>query len=83
VQRKDASVLPSCTPLYSSVDTLDFATVLAKGLAKRSGIPTYVSCSLSLANVGVSGDVKEQMEATQKVMSVIENACKACAKQLE
>jgi hypothetical protein len=72
-----------CTPLYSNIDTLDFATKLAIGIAKKTQIPTYVSCSLSLSAAGVGGEVKEQLEALEKINNVVHAVVKACAKQLE
>jgi hypothetical protein len=42
-----------------------------------------VSSSLSLSSVGVGGEVKEQIEAFQKIITVVNNVVKACEKQLD
>ncbi|KAI2642287.1 hypothetical protein GGS21DRAFT_298277 [Xylaria nigripes] len=61
---------PLATTIYSEQATLDFATRLAKILAKKTNMPVYVGNSISLANMGLGGTVEEEMEALKKVVAV-------------
>ena len=49
-----------CTTLYAIPSNVDFATRVAKIVAKRAGKPTYVGCSVGFGGVG--GEVEEEME---------------------
>ena len=51
---------PLCTSLYTDPSSIDFATRVAKIVAKKSGRPTYVGCSV---NLGMGARVEEEMEA--------------------
>ncbi|RDI78787.1 hypothetical protein Vi05172_g11174 [Venturia inaequalis] len=62
---------PLSTPLYSMGDTLDFATRMAKLLAKKMGVPCYVGNSMSFAGMGRGGDVEEEMEGFRLVVKVV------------
>jgi len=81
--KTDSSAIPACTPLYSNIETLDFTTKIAIGVAKRSRVPTYVSCTFTLSSAGVGGEVKEQVDAFQKIINVTNTVVKACETQLE
>ncbi|OCK76153.1 hypothetical protein K432DRAFT_306979 [Lepidopterella palustris CBS 459.81] len=59
------------TPLYTQSSTLDFATRLAKVLAKRVGKPVYVGNSISFAAAGMGGTVEEEMEAFKRCVEVV------------
>lgn len=61
---------PLSTALFTAEQTVDFATRLAKLVAKRSGRPTYVSSSLSLQSTILGGTVEEEMEAFQRVVRI-------------
>lgn len=52
-------------------DTLDFATRMAKLLAKKMGVPCYVGNSMSFAGMGRGGDVEEEMEGFRLVVKVV------------
>jgi hypothetical protein len=57
--------------------SLDFATRLAKAVARRSGKPTYVGSSMTFASAGMGGDVGEEMEGFRKVVDVVMSAIDA------
>ncbi|SPQ21278.1 7fa8779b-b04c-43b6-8860-922151f96b57 [Thermothielavioides terrestris] len=61
---------PLSTPLCTVEPTLEFATRLAKLLARRTQRPTYVGNSISFASTGLGGTVEEEMEAFKKVVEV-------------
>lgn len=50
--------------------TLEFTTRLAKLLARRTQLPTYVGNSISFASTGLGGTVEEEMDAFRKVVEV-------------
>ncbi|KAI5458432.1 hypothetical protein BGZ63DRAFT_426834 [Mariannaea sp. PMI_226] len=61
---------PLSTTLYSSESTLEFTARLAKLLARRTGLPVYVTNSMSFANAGMGGTVEEEMEAFKCIVQV-------------
>ncbi|KAI1438224.1 hypothetical protein GGR50DRAFT_691397 [Xylaria sp. CBS 124048] len=61
---------PLATTLYSAESSLEFATRLAKILAKKTNMPVYVGNSISLANMGLGGTAEEEMEALKQVVAV-------------
>lgn len=52
---------PSSTPLYSQPNTIDFATRMAKALARKTQKPCYVGWSGQFTGMGRGGDVEEEM----------------------
>ncbi|TLS25497.1 hypothetical protein PpBr36_07544 [Pyricularia pennisetigena] len=62
---------PLCTPLMTVEPTLEFATRLARLVAKRSGLPTYVGNSVSLMSAGMGGTADEEMEAFRAVVDAV------------
>ncbi|QDS77771.1 hypothetical protein FKW77_005123 [Venturia effusa] len=62
---------PLSTPLYSMGDSLDFATRMAKLLAKKLGVPCYVGNSMNFSGMGRGGDVEEEMEGFRLVVKVV------------
>lgn len=58
------------TPLCTVEPTLEFTTRLAKLLARRTQLPTYVGNSISFASTGLGGTVEEEMDAFKKVVEV-------------
>lgn len=70
-QRTSPTAQPLSTALYTQSQTLDFATRLAKILARRTGKPTYVGNSISFAGAGLGGTVEEEMEGMGKVVEVV------------
>jgi len=69
-KQKDSSALPMSTPLYSDIQTLDLADRLAKSVARKTNLPTYVGNSVSFFSAGRGGDVEEEMESFKKVVAV-------------
>jgi hypothetical protein len=61
---------PLSTPIYKEEPTFDFATRLARILAKRTQMHVYVSNSISLASTGLGGTFEEEMEAFKTVAEV-------------
>ncbi|KAK4138565.1 hypothetical protein BT67DRAFT_413035 [Trichocladium antarcticum] len=61
---------PLSTPLCTVEPTLEFTTRLAKLLARRTQLPTYVGNSISFASTGLGGTVEEEMDAFRKVVEV-------------
>ncbi|KAF2714870.1 hypothetical protein K504DRAFT_395629 [Pleomassaria siparia CBS 279.74] len=59
------------TPLYSHSSTVDFATRLAKVLARKVGKPVYVGNSISFASAGMGGTVDEEMEGFRRCVEVV------------
>lgn len=49
---------------------MEFTTRLAKLLARRTQLPTYVGNSISFASTGLGGTVEEEMDAFKKVVEV-------------
>lgn len=64
------------TPLYSYESSVDFATRLARLLARKSGKPVYVGNSISFASSGMGGTVEEEMEGFKKIVQVISGLIK-------
>ncbi|KAF2497238.1 hypothetical protein BU16DRAFT_526258 [Lophium mytilinum] len=62
---------PLSTPLYTQGSTLDFATRLARLLAKKLGKPVYVGNSISFAGAGMGGTVEEEMEGFRRCVDVV------------
>ncbi|KAF1347828.1 hypothetical protein BDV97DRAFT_298345 [Delphinella strobiligena] len=62
---------PLSTPLYTFPSSLDFATRLAKVLARRTGRAAYVGSSVSFAGAGNGGTVEEEMEGFRRVVEVV------------
>ncbi|KAL2110587.1 hypothetical protein VUR80DRAFT_961 [Thermomyces stellatus] len=62
---------PISTPLYTQESNLEFATRIAKLLAKKTLLPAYVGSSLDLSNMGMGGTAEEEMEAFKTVVEVI------------
>jgi hypothetical protein len=71
LQRTDPAAAPLSTPLYPQTQTLDFATRMAKTLARRTGKPTYVGSSMSFASAGRGGDVDEETAGFKRVLEVV------------
>jgi hypothetical protein len=51
--------------------TIEFTTRLAKLVAKKTQLPTYVGNSISFASTALGGSVEEEMEAFQKVAALV------------
>ena len=60
-QRLSPDSPPLSTPLYAVPSSIEFATRIAKIIAKRTKKPTYVGCSIALERATVD----EEMEAMQ------------------
>jgi hypothetical protein len=70
MKQNDRSTIPLSTPLYSDLQTVDFATRLAQTIARRTNKPTYVGNSISIASAGRGGNVEEEMESLKKIVQV-------------
>jgi len=62
---------PLSTPLCVVEPTLEFATRVARLLAKKTQVPVYVGNSISLVDTGLGGSMEEEMEAFRKVVDVV------------
>lgn len=62
---------PLSTVLYSSGSSIDFATRMAKILARRTKKLCYVGSSINLSAAAGGGSVGEEMEATRAVADAI------------
>lgn len=62
---------PISTPLYTLPSTIDFATRLAKVLARRTGRPAYVGSSVSFAGSANGGTVEEETEGFRRIVEVV------------
>ncbi|KAK3370132.1 hypothetical protein B0H63DRAFT_527880 [Podospora didyma] len=58
---------PLSTPLCTVEPTLDLTARLAKLVAKKTQLPTYVGNSMSFTNAGLGGTVEEEMEAFKQL----------------
>ncbi|GAB7353220.1 hypothetical protein MBLNU459_g3740t1 [Dothideomycetes sp. NU459] len=65
---------PISTPLYTLPSSLDFATRLAKILARKTGRAVYVGSSVSFADAGNGGNVDEEMEGFRRVVETVMTA---------
>ncbi|KAK0635711.1 hypothetical protein B0T17DRAFT_587116 [Bombardia bombarda] len=62
---------PLSTPLYTVEPTFELTTRLAKLIAKKTRLPTYVANSMSFVSAGLGGTVEEEMEAFKQVASLV------------
>ena len=62
---------PLSTPLLTVEPTLELTTRLAKLLAKKTKLPTYVGNSMSFASAGLGGTVEEELEALKNIVQVV------------
>lgn len=44
---------------------------MAKLLARKAGLPVYVTNSISFANAGMGGTVEEEMEAFKNIVEAV------------
>ncbi|KAK1833378.1 hypothetical protein QBC39DRAFT_254894 [Podospora conica] len=62
---------PLSTPLCTVEPTIEFTTRLAKLVAKKSQLPTYVANSVSFMGAGLGGSVEEELEAFKQVAGLV------------
>lgn len=62
---------PLATTLFSQELSIEFATRLAKLLARKTGAPVYVTNSVSFANAGMGGTVEEEMEGFKSILDAV------------
>jgi len=62
---------PLSTPLNTVEPTIEFTTRLAKLVAKKSQLPTYVANSVSFMGAGLGGSVEEELEAFKQVAGLV------------
>jgi hypothetical protein len=70
-QLREPASMPLSTPLFEELPTMDFATRLAKAIAKRAGKPTYVASSAALSNVGKAHEAADDVVAFKAVIDGI------------
>ncbi|KAL9123044.1 MAG: hypothetical protein Q9187_000395 [Circinaria calcarea] len=58
---------PSTSSSLSALGSIDFATRMAKIIARKSGKPTYVGCSASF----VGSMVEEEMDAVKLAVDAV------------
>jgi len=68
---RNPSEPPVSTALYTQPNTIDFATRLAKALARKTQKPCYVGWSGTFTGMGRGGDVEEEMAAFRTVLENI------------
>ncbi|MCJ1461427.1 hypothetical protein MMC07_000024 [Pseudocyphellaria aurata] len=61
---------PLSTALYSIKSSIDFATRVAKILAKRTELPAYVGCSVAFGGATVEEELEGVKLAVEGVMGV-------------
>lgn len=61
---------PLSTALYTLPSSIDFATRVAKILAKRTKLPTYVGCSVAFGGATVEEELEGVKLAVEGVMGV-------------
>ena len=59
------------TALYTVPSSQDFATRMAKLLAKRTGKLCYVGGALNMSNAAAGGTVDEEMQAFRSIVDVV------------
>ena len=62
---------PLSTPLYSIPGSIDFATRVAKIIAKRTGKPAYVSSSVVFGSFGIEEEMAGLKAAVEGIMSIV------------
>jgi len=62
---------PLSTPLCTVEPTLEFTARMAKLVAKKTHLPTYVGNSISFASTGLGGTIEEEMEAFKQVAGLV------------
>ncbi|KAK0752118.1 hypothetical protein B0T18DRAFT_319383 [Schizothecium vesticola] len=62
---------PLSTPLNTVEPTIEFTTRLAKLVAKKSQLPTYVANSVSFMGAGLGGSVEEELETFKQVAGLV------------
>lgn len=57
------------TTIYTAPSSIEYTTRVAKILARRTGKPIYVGCSIDPNGLGLT--VEEEMEGLSKIVNVI------------
>lgn len=57
--------------LYSKLESIDFATRLAKAVAKRAKKPAYVGSSVTFSSTGGGGDIEEEIAGFKRIVEVV------------
>lgn len=63
---------PLSTPLYAVAGSIDFATRVAKILARRTGKPAYVGCSAVFGSLVIEEEMAAVKAAVDGVMGVLD-----------
>ncbi|KYK57050.1 hypothetical protein DCS_04057 [Drechmeria coniospora] len=61
---------PLSTTLFSHEPTIEFATRLAKMIARKSQLPVYVTNSMIVADAGMGGTVEEEMDVLRAIVKL-------------
>ena len=67
---------PLSTSLYAVPGSIDFATRVAKILARRTGKPAYVGCSAVFGNYGIEEEMAGVRAVVEGVMGVLDEGGK-------
>ncbi|KAL9063377.1 MAG: hypothetical protein Q9161_009502, partial [Pseudevernia consocians] len=65
---------PLSTSLYAVPGSIDFATRVAKILARRTGLPTYVGCSAVFGSSVIEEEMAAVRAAVEGAMGVLREA---------
>lgn len=64
---------PLCTELYTVAASVDFATRVAKIVARRTGKPTYIGCSVAFENATVEDEIASTKAAVDGIMIMLDD----------
>ncbi|KOS17361.1 hypothetical protein ESCO_006399 [Escovopsis weberi] len=62
---------PLATTLFSSESSVEFATRIARIIARRAQMPVYVTNSVSFESAGMGGTVEEELEAFKNITEAV------------
>ncbi|KAL8770984.1 MAG: hypothetical protein Q9209_003403 [Squamulea sp. 1 TL-2023] len=62
---------PLCTVLYSQTGSIEFANRVAKILARRTGKPNYVGCSVVFGNPSVEEEMAGVRAVVEEVLKIV------------
>ena len=74
MQQRFQPTEPLCTPLYAIPGSIDFATRVAKILARRTNKPTYVGCSATFGSYGIEEEMAGVKIVVEQVMKVLDES---------
>lgn len=72
-QRLSPDSPPLSTSLYAIPSSIEFATRIAKIIAKRTKKPTYVGCSVGLERATVDEEMEAMQVAVDGILTGLQN----------